>query len=256
MRRYWIEQKAIGQDGIRIEGDLFHHICVVCRHEVGDRFEMVTDGDRIYLVELKKVGKREALAIVMESPRYLGDARKPLIHLALGISRFPVMDDVVEKMVELGVTRLLPVCTERCFSKDRRVLENRRERWERIVLSASRQCGRGHLMEVSSPQDLSHVLTEFNQAERTRGLFAYEGQEALAIKDFLREPGPGLAQGSKTEAIWLFVGSEGGFTDGEVSLFSKFSLSPVTMGREVLRVETACVALIGIIKYEFDLMRC
>jgi 16S rRNA (uracil1498-N3)-methyltransferase len=65
----------------------------------------------------------------------------------------------------------------------------------------------------------------------------------------------GSSQGSQPKEAWAFIGSEGGFSEREVELFQSLDLKPVTLGTQVLRVETACVATVSIIKYDFDLMR-
>lgn len=97
------------------------------------------------------------------------------------------------------------------------------------------------------PQKLSEVI---NQKKNSLGLFAYEGESNLDIKSYFQTHSV-----ANISDIVLYVGSEGGFSKTEVQLFSEHGLSSVSLGDQILRVETACIALISVLKYQFELMR-
>jgi 16S rRNA (uracil1498-N3)-methyltransferase len=106
-------------------------------------------------------------------------------------------------------------------------------------------------MPISNPVDLEQILAKFNRTEGAKGLFAYEGDARLNAKE-------GVARVAAAEGLkeaWVFVGSEGGFSTTEVERFKEAGLATVTLGSQVLRVETACVALVSVLKYDLDLMR-
>jgi 16S rRNA (uracil1498-N3)-methyltransferase len=252
MRRYWIEKKDVLGERVNFSGDTFHHIFDVCRQEVGSKFEVLTEDSKAFLVQVTSVRKKEAEAQVLEE-RQIPPLPEPRIHLVLAVSRFPVMDAVVEKAVELGVTSIQPVFSEFSFVRTTSALsENKIERWEKIVRSATQQSGRGDLMILPAAVRLDDFLSSFNQKTRSLGLFAYEGNSTLSIKDYLRDQ-----KKSRTENVadvWIFVGSEGGFSQAEVEKMRNLALHPVTLGPQILRVETACMALVSVLKYEFDLM--
>jgi len=249
MRRYWLPREQIHSDHVAITGDNLHHIVDVCRQEVGSKFEVLGDGRKAHLVELTAVEKKRAIGNILET-RELPPLAKPHLVLALSIPRYPVMDAVVEKAVEMGVARIEPFYSEFSFIRKKNSLpEGKLERWGKIVVSATQQSGRGDLMPILEPVEMTECLRKFNQNPAARGLFAYEGDSKVSIKDYLRaEPVTGL------EEFWVFVGSEGGFSPTEVQTFQDQGLKPVTLGDQVLRVETACIALLAVLKYEFGHM--
>jgi len=248
MRRYWISSKSIQADQAQIDGEVFHHIFDVCRQEVGSKFELITEDSLAHLVEVMTVGKKAAQARILEQ-RQIPPLPVPHIHLALSIPRFPVMDAVVEKAVEMGVHTIHPFFSDYSFvRKNTSVPDNKQDRWKKIVVSATQQCGRGELLAINEPIALENILAEFNRTKGRVGLFAYEGDTKKTIRDHLHTvPKSGLTE------IWVFVGSEGGFSTQEVQKFQSLGLEPVTLGAQVLRVETACITLCAILKYEFEI---
>lgn len=255
MRRYWIEANAVRGDSVRLTGDVLHHIRDVCRQRAGAKFEVLVPGGLAYFVEIISEGKNESLARILET-RQIAPLPSPQIRLALSIPRFPVFEAVLEKAVELGVAAIHPFYSEFSFIRTRSdVFANKRARFEKIVQGATQQSGRGDLMPIHQPVDLSSLLDIFqnptlNRPGRAAGLFAYEGESALSARE-----GLALARESDPTEVWAFVGSEGGFSEREVEIVREAGLQSVTLGPQVLRVETACVALTSIIKYDFDLMQ-
>ncbi|WP_413568710.1 RsmE family RNA methyltransferase [Bdellovibrio sp. HCB117] len=252
MRRYWIEKKDLFQDQVNFTGDVFHHIFDVCRQEVGSKFEVLTEDSKAYFVEVTQVSKKNATARILEE-RVIPPLKEPHIHLALSISRFPVMDAIMEKAVEMGVKSIQPFFSEFSFLRTgEKLSDNKVERWDKIVRSATQQSGRGDLMKVQPAIPLEKVSGLINRDAGHVGLFAYEGPSTLSIKDYVQQVKSQNPQGVK--AIWIIVGSEGGFSHNEVEKFQELGLRPVTLGPQVLRVETACMALVSVLKYDFDLM--
>jgi len=252
VRRYWIEKTDLNGDLVQFSGETFHHIFDVCRQQVGSKFEVLTEDSKAFFVEVTLVTKKGAQARVLET-REIPAMPEPHIHLALAVSRFPVMDSIVEKAVEMGVQSIQPLFTDFSFVRSQASLPaNKTERWSKIVRSATQQSGRGDLMPITPALSLDDFLSKINRYEQSMVLFAYEGGSTLGIKNYVRE----RAQKSSTRIknIWIFVGSEGGFSQNEVKKMQDLAFYPVTLGAQVLRVETACMALVSVLKYEFDLM--
>ncbi len=256
MRRYWIPKDAREGDEVRLSGDVLHHIRDVCRMHKGSKFEVITEGGEAHLVEIVSESKHESRAMILET-RVIPQLPEPHIHLVMSVPRFPVFEAVVEKAVELGVKSIQPFYSEFSFIRTQSdVFDKKRHRFEKIVQSATQQSGRGELMPIEEPISLDELLAKFNRTERVGGLFAYEGAGVLSAREgieALRSISGGGSGG--VQSVWIFVGAEGGFSEREVELFKSHGLKPVTLGPQVLRVETACVTLVGIIKYGFDLMR-
>ena len=264
MRRYWLEREAFAKDvvkttpeamvgsEVRIEGDSLHHIRDVCRQTVGDHFEVLFDG-AAFFVEVVGEKKRELTAIIREV-RTIEPLPYPRIRVALAIPRFNVLEGVLEKLVEMGVESVQPLFSENSFIRTATdTWASKETRFEKIIQSATQQCGRGEKMRLEPPKKLPEFLTDLtqniNQNGETAGLFAYE-----IGKVPIRELGRRVAAKS-ARTVWIFVGGEGGFSREEAAAFERVGFPSATLGRQVLRVETACVALVSVLKYELDLMR-
>lgn len=256
MRRYWIEKKTIYNNTVTFKDDLFHHIFDVCRQSVGQHFEVLTEDSKAYLVEVTSVEKKQAHAKIIEE-REIKKLPQPFIHIALSVSRYHVMDSIVEKAVEMGVSSILPFCSEYSFiRKPQNLPDGKLERWNKIIVSATQQSGRGDLMKISEPAEWSNMLKFINPSAKNWCLFAYEGEGVLGVKSHLQSLKSNLneSEAIEPENIWIIVGSEGGFSTGEVSEMKQLGFNPVTLGSQVLRVETACMTLVSVLKYEFGLL--
>jgi 16S rRNA (uracil1498-N3)-methyltransferase len=250
LRRYWIPTHSIEGNQVRLRGDVLHHIRDVCRMRVGSKFEVIMEGGVAHLVQITTESKAESVAEILET-RQIAALPEPHVHLALSIPRFPVFEAVLEKAVELGVATVHPFFSDYSFIRTQAdVWEKKRARFQKIIESATQQSGRGELMKLSEPVELGLLLKTFNRSGSARGLFAYEGESRLSARDGIE-----ALRADSPREIWPFIGSEGGFSEKETQLFQSLGLSSVTLGAQVLRVETACVATISIIKYGFDLMR-
>lgn len=256
MRRYWIEKKSILNDQVFFDGETFHHIFDVCRQVEGSRFEVLTEDSEAKLVEVLKKEKKSAIAKVI-STRSIPTLPKPHIHLVMSICRYPVMDAVIEKAVELGVSTIKTFTSDFSFIKKNDSLPQAKlERWKKIIISATQQSGRGDLMSIESPKTFETILENFNQNTSTLGLFAYEGDSILNLQDFLANLNSTKSNTQlNIENIWIFVGSEGGFSQPEVSHLERAGLKAITLGTQILRVETACVTLVSVLKYAFNLWK-
>ncbi|MFZ4403914.1 MAG: RsmE family RNA methyltransferase [Pseudobdellovibrionaceae bacterium] len=249
MRRYWIESENIQDTVVILTDEVFHHIFDVCRQEVGSKFELLTEQGQALFVEVSEKNKKQAVAKILEV-RKLPALPKPHLHLLLSIPRFPVFESILEKSVEMGVKSITPCFSDFSFIKsDDKLSDNKQMRWQKIIRSATQQTGRGDWMQLNPSMALIDAI---NQNKANPCLFAYEGPGVLSIKTFLQHLRQSLA--SLPEDIFVIVGSEGGFSDQEVAEFQQLGLHPVTLGAQVLRVETACMTLVSILKYDLDLI--
>lgn len=249
MRRYWIEQKNVFNDTVTFDGDLFHHIFDVCRQEKGSKFEVLFSG-KAYLVEATEVKKKTATALIIEE-RIVAVLPKPYLKLALCVSRFNVLEAVLEKAVEMGVHSVQLLSSDYSFIKSsEKISENKWDRWKKIIISATQQCGRGELMTLVEPIPLQNFVQQMDPNGSSLCLFGYEGDNVMTLQDYLRP------QAAKSwEDAWVIVGAEGGFSLQEAQKLKEKGIQPVTIGDQILRVETACIALISVLKYELGLMR-
>lgn len=245
LRRFYVQPEDLTDNGVLIRGDLFHHIREVCRFQKGDQFEILPGNGEAWLVQVEAQTNHELSARAL-SKRKLPELPKPYITMCVSVPKLPKLDWIMEKCVELGVFEVRLFVSDYSFLRSvKEVSANRTERWNKLVQGATQQSGRGDLMRVGPVTTLEKLLQDFSHSEATGGLFPYEGEARLGLRPALQE----MAR-KKLDHIWVFVGSEGGFSPREVALFGDNGLPPVSMGEQILRVETACLALASIIKYE------
>lgn len=253
MRRYWYPAPFTGTKEVAIVGDLFHHIFDVCRQDMGSHFELIFPDGWIRLVKVEAVHKKAA-SVSVESERQTPPLKKPLIHLCMSIPKIPTLESVLEKAVEMGVAEVHPFISEFSFLRSTgKISEERIHRWEKIVVSATQQSGRGELMKIHATTHLDALLAEIHRTPSSLCLFAYEGSSQMGAREFLSSQRSRLETES-IEHAWILVGSEGGFSNSEVAQISSLGFPSVSLGDQVLRVETACMSLVSILKYEFGLM--
>ncbi len=241
MRRYWLFRNDF-YSSYRIDGDLFHHIFIVCRQKVGDQFELLGRGDYADLVEVTEVSKKFA-KVDLISERLISPIPKPLIQVNISIPRFAVFESVLERLVELGVYTVKPFISEFSFVRSLSGIEPKRwERWKKIIVSATEQCGRASLMALEPPKTLNDLMTG---GQPDSSIFLYEGDSQITIHERFKS-----LREKNLELVQLYIGSEGGFSQTEVEQMNRFSIPSVTLGDQVLRVETACLSAVSILKYE------
>lgn len=258
---------------VAIRDDFFHHVFVVCRQQLGSRFEALHPNGIAYLVEVTKLEKKSAWGQILSS-RALPKPGRPYIHLALSTPKPSTLESVLVRSVELGVKSIWPFVSDYSFFKSSQEFQKiKGHRWEKIILSATQQTGRGDRLTLEKTVDLKACIERATSLPSALLLFPFEGDTALTLDQAIHakrsgipaETGTGLgteqegAAGTEhefcVENIVVFVGSEGGFSSTEVETLKKNGLNPCTLGEQILRVETACLAIVSILKYEFNLMQ-
>lgn len=253
MRRYYLNQQNLDlQSSFVIDGEIFHHIFDVCRQQIGFHFELLTTLGDAYLVEVKEVSKKRALVHVLEK-RTLPKPQKPWIHLVLSLPKISTFESVLEKSVELGIKSILPIISDFSFIKSVQNYPTEKEkRWLKIIQQATQQSARGDQLDLQKAQTLEQFLKNSPWLQpNSLGVFAFEGDCPMTLKNYIQNWQNLNNNGNILENIYIIVGSEGGFSTREVTYFTQLDLQPVTLGDQVLRVETACMMLASVLKYEF-----
>ncbi len=225
---FYAPPRDIHGDRIVLDDDERRHLITVTRHDVGDTITVVDGLGTAYACVIQEIDKKNVVCAVRS---HATTALHPRIVLGFGLLRNPSrIDSLVEKATELGVSRFVPVLTER-------VLHHRikADRWEKIALAAMKQSGRSHLPTIAS-------LTPLNE------FFNATPASALAIIPHEKGSYPPLTQVRATQdfdEIAICVGPEGGFTDEEIDLAVKHGYQPVSLGEYRLRAETAAIAAVA-----------
>lgn len=221
-RRFFVRPEAVSADGlITVSGTEAEHMTRVLRMKEGYKAVILTGDGCERLSTVVRVTRGEVL--LREESVTQADRRSVSLTLFAGNLKNGNLDLVVRKAVELGVDRIVPFVSARTDEK-----KFNRERAERIALEAAKQCGALFLSEVEEQISFKEVLDRVKNYDKT--WFCYENETRSPLAKIAREQGRSFA---------LIVGSEGGFTDEEAAAAVAAGAESVTLGRRILRAETA-----------------
>ena len=243
MHRFFLTPNEISGDFVIFPEPIARQIARVLRMSVGDTVTVLDDSGWEYTVTLTQVDPRAVHGRITE--RIWGKA-EPVVRLtmyqaALKLDRF---EWVLQKGTELGVSRFVPVVTRRTIRRDTSISRNRQDRWMRIVREAAEQSGRSRLPEVCPPTTIEESL---RSAPRP-AVMAWERENTISLAAGLDR----LRDQARAEAvISVFVGPEGGFDQDEVNLALSCGVTTVSLGRRIMRAETATIALVSAVMYDF-----
>lgn len=250
MRRLYTKEKI--SDTLTLTGTDAHHVGYALRGKVGDRYTVVDDYGAVAIMEAAAFREDEVDLRLVEYADGSAATESPIfLTLAACLIKGEKFEMVVQKAVELGVNRLIPLISENTVVKlDDRKAAARRERWQKIADEAAKQCGRTRLMTVEEVKPLKEWLAGEAKEEiagETVGIFAYENEAKTSIGQFLTD----LPKGEKAPERYLtLVGPEGGFTQGEAQAAVAAGFNSVTMGPRIFRAETAALTVAAIIQYQ------
>ena len=224
------------QADVSLTEDAANHVGRVLRLREGADIELFDGSNKVFHATIVSASKKNVLVNVHTETH--DNRESPLaIHLAQGISRGERMDFVLQKSVELGVTSITPLFTERCTVKlQGERLAKKREQWQRIVISACEQSGRNLVPEVRPALTLTQWLE-----------LAPLGQR-LMLEPTAKQSLAGLTAQQTFEVL---IGPEGGFSAQEVSLCEQVDCQGIQMGPRILRTETAALAAITALQCQF-----
>jgi 16S rRNA (uracil1498-N3)-methyltransferase len=232
-RRFFVE-KFDGQRAL-VSGDRAHHLGVVLRAQAGQLYEL-SDGVRVCLGRIEKVARDSVeFALLEELP-----AEEPRLHVSLLLSvvKFDAFEWAIEKATELGVTEIVPLSAARSEKGLIAAAGNRSERWRKIVLEAAQQSRRVKLPVL---QPVARPEVAFAARGDRLGIFLSERADAPALRVALRDR-------AASRAV-LAIGPEGGWTDEERDAALKAGFQEASLGRLILRTETAVVAALASLSY-------
>lgn len=238
MANFFISSKQVENEKLIIKGSDVHHISNVLRLKRGSTVNVFDEQGKGYRARLERVGKEQVECMPVEE---IAGSEPPLrLTLVQGLPKSDKMEMIIQKCTEIGVTHIIPLCSERSVLKllpDR--VRQRIARWRRIALEAAKQCGRGKVPQVEEPVDLAGVLSKL--PPDALGLMFWENEHEVFLKRIINE--------AKTDNVFLFIGPEGGFSSREVALARKHNVTTVSLGSRILRTETAGLVAAAMILY-------
>ena len=275
-RRFFVE--AVRNDRAEVSGETAEHLRRVLRVEAGQRFE-IADNQSVYLAEVEGLRKDRVLFHVLE--RVEAEAPPVRVILLASLIKFDRFEWIVEKATELGAEAIVPVEAERSEKGFAKAAAKRVERWRRIALESSQQSRRSRLPEIESSVSFQRALETARQAaaepvERAvmlatpavlpaasagetagmAGLATCSTAGGTVCRYFLDEERgapplasilPSAEKRSPSDLVCLLVGPEGGWTSGERTAAGAHGWTPVSLGPQILRAETAALAALAVI---------
>ena len=174
-------------------------------------------------------------------------AREPKTKITLfqGLPKQGKMELIIQKAVELGVFQIIPVFTDRSIVTDNGKMGKKIERWQKIADEAVKQCKRGIIPRISDELRFKEMLGKLENFDLI--LFPYENEENRYIKNSLQ------SLPKKPQNVAIIIGPEGGFSDPEATALKAIGADCVTLGKTILRTETAGIAAIAMVMYELEL---
>lgn len=245
MARFFVDSKDVMESTIRItDADDRKHLTKVLRLDVGDTISISDSVQFEYVAEISAIEKEYIETRILDKQRF---AREPELKITLfqGIPKQGKMETIIQKTVELGVYSIVPLFTDRTVVVDHGNFQKKIERWQKIADEAVKQCKRGIIPQIQGKMTFQEMLSSLVKFDLV--IFPYENEEDYTIKDYLRslKAKPGTAA--------VIIGPEGGFSDSEAKALGKLGARSVTLGKTVLRTETAGMTAIAMTMYELEL---
>lgn len=241
MYHFFINQDQVEDDHIRIIGPDVNHIKNVLRMGAGEEVLISNGVDKDYLCEVTSVTSQEVTAKILTVEE--GGRELPArITLFQGLPKGDKMELIIQKAVELGAYEIVPVETKRTVVKlDKKKEEAKLRRWNAVSESAAKQSKRLIVPEVTGVKSLKEALVFSKEFDVT--VIPFENAKGMErTREILSQVKPGMNVG-------IFIGPEGGFEDSEIVLSESFGAKTVTLGKRILRTETAGLSVLSVLSY-------
>lgn len=253
MQRFFIPASHIGEGRATLTAEAARQLTRVLRARVGDCVIALDGSGDEYVVRLDTLSPQRASGAIRERRSGGGE---PATHITLyqGLLKADKIEYALQKGTELGVSRFAPLAFERSVSRNM-TSANRMQRWRRIIREAAEQSGRSRLPTLADAASFEDALDGIEQP----ALLAWECESANGLRDALlrlksasNTDNADVVEGNgSTPRIGIIVGSEGGVTDAEAAQARERGIATVSLGKRVLRAETAGVIAAAAVLYEF-----
>lgn len=216
------------------------HISKVLRMQPGDKIQIVSDDGVTAIAEIVSL---QADNVVVKCLEKLAESHEPSVKITLaqGLAKGEKMDFIIQKAVEMGVSSIVPVAMEHSVVRlEGAKADKKVERWQKIAEAAAKQSKRDIIPQVQPVQTMQQMLTNNDLQHK---IIAYECEDRLGLKTALQSC-------DNLQELLLIIGPEGGISEFELELARKNGAVPVSLGKRILRAETAGVVALSAILYE------
>jgi 16S rRNA (uracil1498-N3)-methyltransferase len=245
MHRFYLPSQQLRGEYVSLPEPLAHQVRNVLRMRIGDVFTIFDGEGTEYDAEIAAIHHGSVTARLGDPRPCVGEPRLhlTLFHSLLKKDRF---EWALEKGTELGVSRFVPMRTARVIADG--VSAIKRARWQRVVIEAAELAGRGILPLIDEVHTLPQALARLEEFDLA--LFAWEEASGYSLRDAVRDYR--AAHGDAVPRVALFIGAEGGFTPEEAQAARAAGCKIITLGERVMRAETASLAAVAALLYEWS----
>ena len=244
MYQFFVEDAQISNGIVTIENEDVKHIKNVLRLKCGEKVRISSNSGENYFGEIDTLADRMVLVRILEE--HAANTELPnKIYLFQGLPKSDKLEFIIQKGVGLGACEIIPVAMKNCVVKlDEKKASAKQTRWQEIAKSAAKQSKRSIIPTVRKPLSYREAL-EAAAALDVR-LVPYENERGMAAtKEAVEAVRPG-------QSIGIFIGPEGGFAEDEIALAKERGMQLVSLGRRILRTETAGLAMLSILMYYIE----
>ncbi|MCL4457497.1 MAG: 16S rRNA (uracil(1498)-N(3))-methyltransferase [Nitrospirae bacterium] len=241
MRIFVPPEDIVKKERVRLSADKAKYLISVLRSKKGDKIDVIDGRGKAYNAYIAEISKKHAVINILQETHADIESAINLI-LCQGILKGEKMDLVIQKATELGVNAIVPVITERCVVKETRKVK----RWQKITEEAAEQCGRTVIPKVHEPVELGSLF--MNHGSQMNGFIFWE-EGGISLKEAVGKVITSPSLHNSNTPIFIVVGPEGGFTAEEVKLAERSGLIMTTLGRRILRAETAAIVSAALVQF-------
>lgn len=244
MYRFYVSREQINGNMVEITGSDVNHIKNVLRLNTGD-WIIACDGEGMDYVSRISEIKGDFVSLAVEKVQDTDTELGCRVVLFQGIPKKDKMEFIIQKAVELGVNEIVPVAMSRCVVKlDEEKADKKRKRWQSISEAAAKQSGRGIIPNVNKPVSLSEAFDIAAGLEYN--MIPYELQDGMAASRKI------VDDACTKSSVGIFIGPEGGLEKYEIDEAVRRNIKPITLGKRILRTETAGIALLAVMMFQMQ----
>lgn len=247
MQKFFVENKQIKESEIIITGTDVNHILNVLRLKEDDKIQVCDKKNaHNYIVKIFKYNKEKIITKIVKEEEATIES-DIIIDVYQGLPKADKMELIIQKTTEIGVNKIIPVEMERSIVKiDQKTSIKRIERWQKIAEVAAKQSKRDIIPQVENIIDIQTLINKIE--EYNIFIIAYEGEKDLTLKSVLKE----VKKEKRLIKIGFLIGPEGGIDNKEIEKLRETNAKIITLGKRILRTETAPIVLSANIIYELE----
>ena len=246
MHKFFVEKNQIENNKIYIEGKDVNHISNVLRLEKKEKIQICNKNTlENYIAEIEEIQKEKIITNIVEKLQISVESNVE-IHLYQGLPKADKMELIIQKTTELGIYKIIPVDMVRCVVKlDEKDIKKKIERWQKIAEGAAKQSKRDIIPKIENKLKLKDLINKIKEYDIF--IVAYEEEEEKTLKQVLKK-----LENKNNYKIGILIGPEGGIDLKEIEILKENGAIIVTLGKRILRTETAPIAMVSNILYELE----